>query len=449
MNKLKLKWKIFALLLGFSALLLIILWLFQTAFLNETYKFVRRQELNNTINFVTNEINNPELQEVLNYLQEERDIIITLTPDFTPPQRNQHSQQQRDRTSSRGTSGRRSNLPYETITEVREFTLDDGQKISLTFHALLTPVSATVSALQIQMIIITSVMVFLSVVLATVIARRVSKPIEVINNSATKLAKGEYDVRFEGKGFSEIVELSDTLNTAAEELGKTEGLRRELLANVSHDLRTPLTLIYGYAEMMYDFPNEMTKDQAHTIKDEAKRLTSLINDVLDLSKTEAEMDTLNISEFNLTESIRETTERLGVLLKKEGFRIDFKYNNDVFVDADKTKIDRALYNILINAVNYSGENKDITIEQSIDDGYVKISIIDNGDGISEKDLPYVWDRYYKSGKPHQRAVTGTGLGLSIVKKIIELHGGRYGVNSEIGKGSTFWFELKIDNEHEI
>ena len=102
------------------------------------------------------------------------------------------------------------------------------------------------------------------------------------------------------------------------------------------------------------------------------------------------------------------------------------------------------YNLLINAVNYNGEDdKIITVRQSVSGGYVKIEVIDNGEGISPENLPYIWDRYYKVDKKHKRAVTGTGLGLSIVKKIIDLHGGRYGVESEIGKGSTFWFELAI------
>ena len=114
---------------------------------------------------------------------------------------------------------------------------------------------------------------------------------------------------------------------------------------------------------------------------------------------------------------------------------------DEYICADETKINRAFYNLLINAINYSGDNRVIYVAQNTFENRVRISVTDGGEGIADDDLPYIWDRYYKSAKKHKRAVTGTGLGLSIVKKIIELHGGWYGVQSELGAGSTFWFEL--------
>jgi signal transduction histidine kinase len=130
-------------------------------------------------------------------------------------------------------------------------------------------------------------------------------------------------------------------------------------------------------------------------------------------------------------------------LKKEGFEITFSHNGDVYVNADKTKIDRAFYNLLINAINYSGDSRNILVEQAVTGKSARISVIDYGEGIAQADLPFIWDRYFKSGRTHKRAVTGSGLGLSIVKKIIDIHGGTYGVVSDTGKGSTFWFELGI------
>ena len=115
---------------------------------------------------------------------------------------------------------------------------------------------------------------------------------------------------------------------------------------------------------------------------------------------------------------------------------------DILVEADETKINRAFYNLLVNAVNYTGVDHRVLVTQTVSDTHVKISVIDSGEGISTSDLPFIWDRYYTDSKTHKRAVTGTGLGLSIVKKIIELHNGEYGISSETGKGSTFWFELK-------
>jgi signal transduction histidine kinase len=318
-----------------------------------------------------------------------------------------------------------------------------GEQYAVIIRAVISPVNATVTTLRYQLYYISGIILFLSVILAIIIAKRVSKPIEEISQSAMTLANGNYDTRFSGKGFYEIVALSDTLNTAAVELSRVESLRRELLANVSHDLRTPLALIYSYAEMMRDFPSEITQEQTQTIMDETRRLTTLVNDILDISKLENEMEKLNASRYNLTQSILETAEITEKLLKKEGFEIIFSHNGDVYIDADKAKIDRAFYNLLINAINYSGESRNILVEQTIANNYVRINVIDYGEGIAETDLPFIWDRYYKSGKAHKRAVTGSGLGLSIVKKIIDIHGGKYGVMSEPGKGSTFWFEIDL------
>lgn len=434
-GKLRLKWKVFMFLLGFCALLLVVLWLFQTVFLNDMYKFVRRQELHQVIATVEKEIDNPELPAILYDMQLEKDILVSHTVDFVPPQ-SPGSQRFNPR-------DQRGSLPFEAITETKIFTFKTGATVSLTFYALITPVSATVSTLRTQLCIITAIMFIFSVFLAGIISRRISKPIEDINRSALTLAEGKYDTRFSGKGFYEIIALSDTLNTAAIELGKVEGLRRDLLANVSHDLRTPLALIYSYAEMMNDFPGEITPEQTKMIMDETRRLTVLVNDILDLSKYECEMEQLNRSDFNLTAKIAETTERVGKLLKADGFKIIFNHDEDVYVNADETKIDRAFYNILINAVNYSGDSRMITVLQKTTGDSVIISILDNGEGIAEDDLPFIWDRYHKKSKINRCAATGTGFGLSIVKSIIELHGGSYGVVSEIGKGSTFWFELKL------
>jgi signal transduction histidine kinase len=162
-----------------------------------------------------------------------------------------------------------------------------------------------------------------------------------------------------------------------------------------------------------------------------------------MSKLENEIERLSVTRFNLTNDISETIRRVSELLKSEGFEIQFKHDCDVYVDADETKISRTFYNLLINAINYSGESRIITVVQAIKENLVRISVTDNGEGIAKEDMPLIWDRYYKSSKDHKRAVTGTGLGLSIVKKIIELHHGNYGVGSDLGKGSTFWFEIGL------
>lgn len=429
----RLKWKIFLFLLGFCSLLLVILWLFQMVFLNDMYRLIRKQELKQAISVVENEIDNPALQAILFEIQVKNDILVSPTRDFIMPDR-----------PGRENFGSRGNKPLEAITEVREFTRQNGHSVSMTFYALVAPVNATVTTLRYQLYLISAIMLLLAVGLALIIAKRVSKPIEKISQNALTLAKGDYHTHFDGKGFLEIVTLSDTLNAASVELGRVEALRRELMANVSHDLRTPLSLIYSHAEMMHDFPAEITPDQTQVVMDETRRLSALVNDLLDLSKIENDLESITSTHFSLTQCIEETAKRLAELLKNEGFDIRFIRDRDVFVNADETKMGRAFYNLLINAVNYSGDSRDIIVTQTMNEGRVRISITDHGEGIEEDDLPFIWDRYFKSGQSHKRAVIGTGLGLSIVRRIIELHGGTYGVTSKVEQGSTFWFELLID-----
>ncbi len=428
MDKLKLKWKIFAFILGFCALLLVILWLFQTVFLTDMYKIIRKNEIKKAIALVEENIDSAGLQTVLNNLEAGKEIIVMPAKEFAPPER----MMQNDR-------GRR---PPETITETKEFILQDGRTISLTFHAMITPVDATVSTLQLQLYIITGIMLLLAVLIAVAISARISRPIEEINKSAKILASGCYDATFEGHGFLEIRELSDTLNIAASELSKVEKLRKELMANISHDLRTPLALIYSYAEMMHDFPDEISAEQTEIIMKEVERLNSLVKDVMDVSRMETGTIEMNRELYNLTHSLKGTIMRMAELVKKDGYTINFESEDDVFVVADEVKITQAFYNLLLNAITHGGSDKNVTVRQSVSGDFVKIEVEDSGEGITGEDLPHIWDRYYKVDKKHRRGITGTGLGLSIVKKIVDIHEGSCGVESEPGKGSIFWIMLK-------
>lgn len=307
----------------------------------------------------------------------------------------------------------------------------------------ITPLASTVETLTVQLLCLTLILLPLGITLAVVISRRIAKPITEITESAKRLGGGDYSVRFEGRGSREVSGLADTLNFAADELSKTDGLRRELLANVSHDLRTPLTMIKGYAEVMRDLPGENTPENVQIIIDEAGRLNDLVNDLLDLSRLEAGVLELQKERFNLTGSIREILTRYD---KLADFKFPFEPKEEAYITADKLKISQVVYNLVNNAVNYAGEDKTVSLTQEVLDGNVRISVTDTGEGIPADKLQDIWDRYYKVDREHRRAQVGTGLGLSIVKNVLDLHGGSYGVISELGKGSTFWFQLPMDGE---
>ncbi len=424
----KLMWKIFAFLLGFCSILLATLWLFEIVLLDKMYENVRRNEIEKAIVLVKKNIDSPELNQIIWDLADNSEIIVTPEHSFEPPREPKPSEKPPIR---------------RAITKKQEFIREDGEVISFVFYAIISPVKATTSTIKVQLYYVTALMLGLSIALAFVIAKMVSRPIEELNESAKVLADGNYKTHFSGKTYREIHELSNTLNYTAQELSKVEDLRRELMANISHDLRTPLALIYGYAEMMHDFPCEVTREHTELIMDESKRLSSLVGDILDVSQLEAGTMELKTSYYNLTASLRATIGRIGRLVDKDGFKLNFNYDKEVYINADEVKITQAFYNLLINAINYSNEDRNITINQTADGEYVKIEIVDHGDGIEKDKLPYIWDRYYKTGKIHKRAIVGSGLGLSIVKKIIEMHKGKYGVESTPAQGSNFWFSLYL------
>ena len=253
----------------------------------------------------------------------------------------------------------------------------------------------------------------------------------------------KFCLKYAGGGFREAKDLADTLNYASEELSRSDKMQKELLANISHDLRTPLTMISGYGEVMRDVPGENTPENIQIIIDESTRLSELVNDLLDLSKIQTESVKFEKTRVDLTDAIESTLVRYNKLMERDGFTIEFFSDGNAFVEADKIRMLQVIYNLTNNALNYSGEDKYVCVKQEVNDGKVRISITDHGDGIAPEDIAMIWDRYYKVDRVHKRAVVGTGLGLSIVKGILEAHGATYGVESALGYGSTFWFELPI------
>ncbi len=325
---------------------------------------------------------------------------------------------------------------------------ENGATYAIMLNSELTPLRATVQTLRMQFVWIAVIFVGLALLMAMVFARSIISPIVRMNQSAKQLAKGNYDVQFEGEGYRETRELAETLNYASKELSKNDRLQKELIANVSHDLRTPLTMIKGYSEIMRDIPGENTPENMQTIIDETERLSELVNGLLDISRLQADAAELMREPFNLTEQMQTSVGRYDKLRSQDGYAVLFEYDRHVFVNADKAMILRVLYNLINNGINYAGEDKTVTVRQECFGNKVRISVIDHGAGIAEEQIPLIWDRYYKVDRVHKRAVVGTGLGLSIVKTVLERHGAAYGVESQVGKGSTFWFELELDEGEE-
>ena len=207
-------------------------------------------------------------------------------------------------------------------------------------------------------------------------------------------------------------------------------------------------MIIGYSEVMRDLPGENTPENVQVIIDETERLSLLVNDLLDLSKLQAGTRLPTFETINLTELIQSTMLRYEKLTQKDGYRIEYEADASVDIRADRTMLLQVIYNLINNAINYTGEDKLVRVTQTLssDGSRVRVSVMDSGAGIPPEQIPLIWDRYYKIDKVHRRAMIGTGLGLSIVKQVLEAHHTTYGVESKVGSGSTFWFEMPVERE---
>ncbi len=313
------------------------------------------------------------------------------------------------------------------------------------------PIDATTTVIQNQLVYVTIIALLISSIISIFLSRRISHPIQDMTKTANKLAQGNYDIEFKKAGYKEIDELADTLNYATQELAKTDKVRKELIANVSHDLKTPLTMIKAYSEMIRDLSGEnkeKREEHLQVIIDETDRLTRLVNDMMDLSKIESGLAVLNKEVFSITEVMESLAKKFDIM-QNESCSINFDIPKDLYVLADKTKIEQVIQNLINNAINHSGNNTKIEVKMTANNKKVKIVVSDNGIGISKKDLPHIWNRYYKSSSNFNRTSTGSGLGLSIVKNILDKHKSNYGVESVEGQGATFYFDLERVNKKEL
>jgi len=294
----------------------------------------------------------------------------------------------------------------------------------------------------------TAVFVFiLSFAVSSAISGALIRPLDEISVKAKRLAKGDFDVDFSGEDYFEEMEaLSASLNFAKDELSKTDRMQKELIANVSHDFKTPLTMIKAYAEMIIEVAGDdkaKREKSARVIMEEADRLASLVSDVLDLSKIRSGIQALEMQTFDLSAYLEETLARFGYLTETQGYRLDAKIEQELYTHADQMKIGQVLYNLIGNAVNYTGDDKRVKVLLQREENCIRFAVSDTGAGIAEDELAGIWDRYYRSSEAHKRPVQGTGLGLSIVKNVMEAHKASYGVESAVGTGSVFWFELPV------
>ena len=449
--------KIWIYLIIFSSSIMGFLWFFQVLFLDAYYEYVKTNEVKKVATNIINNYDEYNIKEILDNYSFQENVCI----DVVYKNMEIYSSNNLNRgcigLNSKNKNVMEDKIEFQNSDDTiklykyinREFKnkivmyaikLDEDTYVYI--NSSVEILSSTTNILGSQLIYVTILVLILSLIISYFISKVISKPIVKINETAKKMASGDYKTKFEiDENIKELNELVDTLNETCNELSKTDEVRRELLANVSHDLKTPLTMIKAYSEMIKDISyddKEKTFEYLNTIIDETNRLNLLVNDILDLSKLQSNIDDLNIQKNDINELIKNIVDHF----KYSDVSIEYNGIPNTIVEIDKKKIEQVIYNLISNAINYVGEDNKIIVNLTKEKEYYLIEVIDHGNGINKKDLEFIWDKYYKTDKTHNRNTIGTGLGLSIVKNILEQHKFEYGVKSKKNKGTTFYFKIK-------
>lgn len=457
----------------FSCIIMLSLWLLQTVFLNQFYEGMKAGTMAEIAEEIVGLIEAGDAQNSIDMLAFQNDLMIHVADDDgeliyfanqnglgkpnkmdmppKPLQDNSADQVLRPRDYDDFLDMLDENNG-ESFTYSKEFTdihektlrkmLTYGKRVNgyvLYINMPLSPVDSTIEVLRRQLLYVTAIAILLGLVIAYFISRKLSRPISNMTRSAAKLATGDYDVSFSKGSYAELDQLAETLNYTASELSKVEKLRRDLIANISHDFRTPLTMIKAYSELIRDISgDDKEKRQQHLdiIVQESARLSRLVDDVLDLSMLQSGNEQLNKQNTDISALTMRVLSSFEPMIEQEGHKLSKSIQPDQYAYADETRMEQVIYNLLSNAVAHTGGDVEVWLGNK--GGGIRCEVSDNGPGIPAEDLPYIWERYYTSS---ERPEKNSGLGLSIVKNILELHEARFGVESSPGRGSTFWFEL--------
>jgi len=454
LNKLhnSLKVSVWSYLVIFAIILMLTLWAFQVIFIDVFYEYSKSIQIKDTANKIANlyTIEKTDLDK----LSFDKDVCIEIiksrktiysSNNYTKGCIANSNEYINNFYSNNYTKHKYiiTNPRFNNKTLIYAAKIDNETVVFV--NASLEPLDNTIGILSKQLVMVSIGVIVLAFIIGYFISKRISKPIEDMNEKAKKLANGNYNFTFDNDSkIYELDELAQTLNYAKSELEQTDELRKELLANVSHDLKTPLTMIKGYAEMVKDVSykdNIKREEHLNTIIEETDRLNLLVEDILTLSKMQSNKDKVVKEEFDLCILIKNIIKRYEIYKELEGYTFELNIPESLKIVADKKKMEQVIYNLINNAINYTGKDNKIIINV-INNESVKVEIIDTGKGIKKEDLPFIWDKYYHSKKKHKRNLVGTGIGLSIVKSILESHNFEYGVESKTNKGTKFYFIIK-------
>ncbi len=442
----------------FIGLMLALILFLQTTFLDGTYKNNKIAYLKDTAAQIDEGIQNDDILSVLEDISFSNEVCVRVITDavgFT--------------TYQDASSCALGKLSSKQLNKIATTTFDNGgealfdsnssniknayiysklskvndENVLIMLSTSIVPLQSTIDTMYDQFNIIIIVVVIATILLALCLSSLIVKPIKKIEMEATNLPSGKYDHKLVKTDAREIENLNNTLARANEEIIKADVARKELIGNVSHDLRTPLTMIVGYGEMIRDFPEENNAENINVIINEAKRLSTLVDDLLDLSKVESGKIEFHNKDIKISDLLGSVYDQFEPYCKANNIELVLNVeDSDVVVNVDDNRLKQVLHNFMSNALNYNDakDTKIIIGEEKVDGAY-RIYVYDNGSGVKEEDKDKIWNRYYKVDKEHKRSHIGSGIGLSLCKDILDKMGYKYGVDSVYKEYSKFYFDI--------
>lgn len=442
----------------FIGLMLALILFLQTTFLDGTYKNNKIAYLKDTAAQIDEGIQNDDILSVLEDISFSNEVCVRVITDavgFT--------------TYQDASSCALGKLSSKQLNKIATTTFDNGgealfdsnssniknayiysklskvndENVLIMLSTSIVPLQSTIDTMYDQFNIIIIVVVIATILLALCLSSLIVKPIKKIEMEATNLPSGKYDHKLVKTDAREIENLNNTLARANEEIIKADVARKELIGNVSHDLRTPLTMIVGYGEMIRDFPEENNAENINVIINEAKRLSTLVDDLLDLSKVESGKIEFHNKDIKISDLLESVYDQFEPYCKANNTELVLSVeDSDVVVNVDDNRLKQVLHNFMSNALNYNDakDTKIIIGEEKVDGAY-RIYVYDNGSGVKEEDKDKIWNRYYKVDKEHKRSHIGSGIGLSLCKDILDKMGYKYGVDSVYKEYSKFYFDI--------
>ena len=342
-------------------------------------------------------------------------------------------------------------------------TLSDGNLVMIRYA--MENMKVALGVVDRTLIIIGLLALLLAFLLTEIIARRITQPIVELTDISKKMSELDFDVKYRTRDSRTEIDIlgehmntmSSSLENALDELQeankelkqdieikeKNEEMRKEFLSNVSHELKTPIALIQGYAEGLSEGMADDPESRAYyceVIVDESQKMNKMVQQLLSLNELEYGVNSVEVTEFNISELIRSLVNASKILIENAGIKLSFEMGEDVIVNSDEYLVEVVFSNFLSNAIHYCKNENVIKVSQVEKDDTVLISVYNSGDTILEEDIERLWDKFYKIDKARTREYGGSGVGLSIVKAALETLNGKYGVYN-LDNGVTFWFEI--------